>query len=52
MGNLLYRTKETKEAFGFETQQAILQLICRFVRYKGTKRIGRQLAGRLELHYF
>ncbi|EJD74958.1 hypothetical protein LOAG_11908, partial [Loa loa] len=33
------------EAFGRETQQTVLQLICRFVRYKGTKRIGRQLAG-------
>uniref|UniRef100_A0A915PZ66 BTB domain-containing protein n=1 Tax=Setaria digitata TaxID=48799 RepID=A0A915PZ66_9BILA len=33
------------EEFGHEIQQAVLQLICRFVRYKGTKRIGRQLAG-------
>ncbi|VDO35892.1 unnamed protein product [Brugia timori] len=45
LGNLLYRTKEMAEAFGREIQQTILQLICRFVRYKGTKRIGRQLAG-------
>ncbi|CAG9537492.1 unnamed protein product, partial [Cercopithifilaria johnstoni] len=45
MGNLLYRTKEMSGAFGCETQRAVLQLICRFVRYKGTKRIGRQLAG-------
>lgn len=50
MGNLLYRTKEMDEAFGCETQRAVLQLICRFVRYKGTKRIGRQLAGRLASH--
>ncbi|VDM08725.1 unnamed protein product [Wuchereria bancrofti] len=45
LGNLLYRTKEMAETFGREIQQTILQLICRFVRYKGTKRIGRQLAG-------
>ncbi|VDK82045.1 unnamed protein product [Onchocerca ochengi] len=44
LGNLLHRTKEMDGTFGREMQEDVLQLICRFVRYKGTKRIGRQLA--------
>ncbi|MCP9263525.1 hypothetical protein DINM_006801 [Dirofilaria immitis] len=44
LGNLLHRTKEMDETFGLKIQEDVLQLICRFVRYKGTKRIGRQLA--------